>query len=379
MKFKDLVKKISLTHSILHSAASKAINKFLTIRNWLIGFYIVEYEQKGKDRAKYGEQLLYRLENEYKSSGLKGLTERRFRDFRKFYLIYPEIRQSLTAVFKENQIRQLPTADFAKLINYDRKSSIQLKTKKKKISGIPADKLLNNLSYTHIVELLKIEDDTKRAFYEIESIKGTWSVKELQRQINSLYFERSGLSKDKKKIAEYTNKNVSKLNPQHIINSPFTFEFLGLKEKDIVKETDLEQALLDNIQEFLLEMGYGFCFESRQKRIIIGDEYFYLDLVFYHRILKCHVLLELKVGEFNHSSVGQLNTYLNYYKQEIMQEEDNPPIGILLCTNKNDSLVQYATAGMDEKIFIKKYLVELPSKKELEAYIKDEIKKFEEI
>ncbi len=184
-----------------------------------------------------------------------------------------------------------------------------------------------------------------------------------------MYFERSGISKNKEKLAEIINEKTVELEPQDIINSPFTFEFLGLNPKDLVSENDLEQAIIDNLQSFLLEIGHGFCFESRQKRILIGDEYFFIDLVFYHRVLKCHVIIELKTNKFQQHYISQLDTYLNYFNSEIKLKDDKPPIGILLCTYKNDALVKYATASLDEKIFVQKYLLELPNTQEFEEYM----------
>jgi predicted nuclease of restriction endonuclease-like (RecB) superfamily len=224
--------------------------------------------------------------------------------------------------------------------------------------------------------LFTIEDLLKRSFYEIECIKGTWSVRELKRQINSLYYERSGMSLKPEKLAEITSLQAETIQPTDIVKSVYAFEFLGLKIKDAVEESDLETALLDNLQQFMLEMGHGFCLEARQKKILIGDDYFFIDLVFYHRILKCHVLLELKIEAFNHHNIGQLNTYVNYYKSQIMQPSDNPTIGILLVTDKNHTLVEYATAGMDNQLFVSKYMLELPQKEQLEAFVKSEIEKF---
>jgi predicted nuclease of restriction endonuclease-like (RecB) superfamily len=178
-------------------------------------------------------------------------------------------------------------------------------------------------------------------------------------------------------LSQITQQNTEALLPTDIIKSVYAFEFLGLKTKDAVEESDLETALLDHLQDFMLEMGHGFCLEARQKKILIGDEYFFVDLVFYHRILKCHVLIELKVEEFNHHNIGQLNTYVNYYKAEIMEPTDNPTVGILLVTNKNQTLVEYATAGIDNQLFVSKYLLELPKKEQLEAFIKTEMQKLE--
>lgn len=246
-------------------------------------------------------------------------------------------------------------------------------TSERESIGVNPRELINRLSFSQFVELIRLNDPLKRAFYEIECIKGNWSIRELKRQIRSLYFERSGLSRDKAKLSAYTQKKAAPLQPEDVIQDPFFFEFLGLKDSDMVRESDLGQALLDNLQAFMLELGHGFCFEARQKRITIGDEYFFVDLVFYHRILKCHVLIELKVEGFKHVNLAQLNTYLNYYKKNEKQEDDNPPVGILLCTDKNHSLVEYATAGMDNNLFISKYQLILPKKEDLRKFIENEI------
>lgn len=373
MNFEFLVNSIQQTHTALQQSAVKAINRHITIRNWLIGFYIFEYEQKGEDRAAYGENLLQNLSERLDN---KGLSYRNLKLFRQFYQTYPQIRQTLSAQLQQMgfeaqkigqsliaqlmlpQIRQSATDE---LHNIDMK--------------VPPDKLIGRLSFSHFAEMFEIKEPLKRTFYELECIKGNWSVRELRRQINSLYFERSGLSKNPNKLSAMIDENAESLHPTDAIKSVYAFEFLGLKAKDVIEECDLETALLDHLQDFLIEMGLGFCIEGRQKKILVGDEYFFVDLVFYHRILKCHVLLELKMGEFNHINAGQLNIYLNYYKAEVMRSDDNPPIGILLVTNKNDALVQYATAGMDNNLFVSKYLVELPSKQQLENFVKQELKK----
>ena len=236
--------------------------------------------------------------------------------------------------------------------------------------------IVQSLSYTHIEQVVNIEDNVKRSFYELECIKGTWSVRELKRQINSLYYERSGMSIKPEMLSQITQQKAEIANPSDIVKSVYAFEFLGLKAKDAVEENDLESALLDHLQDFMMEMGHGFCLEARQKKILIGDEYFFIDLVFYHRILKCHVLVELKLEDFNHHNIGQLNTYVNYFKANVMQSDDNPTVGILLVTNKNTALVEFATTGMDNKLFVSKYLLELPKKETLEAFITNELQKW---
>jgi len=217
--------------------------------------------------------------------------------------------------------------------------------------------------------LIAIDDPLKRAFYEIECIRGNWSVRELRRQISTLYFERSGLSKHKEKSAALIRDRAEISEPHHTVRDPYVFEFLGLKAKDAIEESDLEAALVTHLRDFLLELGYGFCLEAQQKSIVIGNTRGFVDLVFYHRILRCHVLVELKVDEFRHEYIGQLNTYVTWYSKHMMDPADNPPIGILLCTRKDHALVEYALAGIDNQLFVSKYQLELPSKEELARFV----------
>ena len=381
MNFEALVKHISTIQSTLQAQAAHAVNLALTARNWLMGCYIVEFEQNGEDRAAYGEQLLKKLEQRL---NVKGLNERRFREFRRLYLVYPQLKEpvaqyivsqsqiqhTLSAEFIE-PIRRLPSAESA--TNIRRMPSGELDDAKRWM--IPADKLFNRLTYSNLMLISTIDNPVKRAFYEMETIRGwetirgCWSYKELERQINSLYYERSGLSKNKEALSALVQQQAAPLQPGDVINTPVTLEFLGLSDRALVTESDLEQSILDNLQHFLLEMGHGFCFEARQKRILIDGDYFFTDLVFYHRILKCHVIVELKIDKFRHEYASQLNLYLNYFKAEVMQPDDNPPIGILLCTDKGDTLVKYATAGLDPNIFVRKYMIELPSEEEIKKFI----------
>lgn len=266
LDFESLVKAITKIHENLFTQAVKAVNVSLTIRNWLIGFYIYEYELSGRDRAAYGEYLLENLANRLHESGIKRIDERELRRYRQFYLIYPRIRETLSPEFDVfsfslssiSEIRESPSPEFS-------------------VGGIT---LIKKLSFSHIIELMQIDDPLKRAFYEIECISGNWSVRELRRQTASLYYERSGLSKDKEKLSKSVQSKAEHISPAQIIRDPYIFEFLGIKPKEIMSESALEDSLLDKLQEFLLEMGHGFCFEARQKRILIGDEYFFVDLVF---------------------------------------------------------------------------------------------------
>jgi predicted nuclease of restriction endonuclease-like (RecB) superfamily len=367
LNFNGLVQQIKTIHDSLQKQAVKAVNMGLTLRNWMIGHYIYEYEQDGQDRAEYGEKLLHKLSDSLQHYGLKRVEERELRRFRLFYLTYPRIRESLTPEllpFLKNAGKQLDTAAIRETLSPE--------------SWTPGQTLLERLSFSHLAELIAIEDAQKRYFYEIECIRGNWSVRELKRQIASLYYERSGLSKNPKKLSELTLDKAQAQTPHQIIRDPYVFEFLGLLPKEVVSESDLESALLDKLQDFLLELGHGFCFEARQKRILIGDEFFFVDIVFYHRKLKCHVLIELKVDDFKHEYLGQLNTYVNWYARHEMTEGDNPPVGILLCTQKNHALVEYALAGMDNQLFVSKYQLELPDKKQMQQFLEEQIAEQEE-
>lgn len=299
---------------------------------------------------------------------------RRFREYRRLYQAYPQLGQPIIHYLSEHEpIRRSVTAELQdNSIAISSPLSISVSGGKNALQ-IPAEKLFRQLPCTHLIKLSTIDDPLKRVFYEIETIRGCWSARDLDRQISSLYFERSGLSKNKEALAAIINKEVQPLTPKDILNAPMALEFLGLDKQAVVRESDLEQAILDNIQTFLLEMGQGFCFESRQKRILVDEDYFSIDLVFYHRILKCHVIVELKTDRFRHEYASQLNLYLNYYKSEIMQPDDNPPIGLLLCTDHGETIVKYATAGMDKNLFVRKYMIQLPSEEEIKEYISKNI------
>jgi len=377
MNFEPLVNTLQTTHNQLQQSAIRSVNRHLTIRNWLIGFYIVEFEQNGSDRATYGDKLLKELAKEIK---IKGFSETNLILSRQFYKVYPQIGQSLTEQLQQlgfNSITQLSTEQFQNIDNQPFEIVQTMSAQSKNVLSsdlqVPPNKLIERLSFTHLALLFPIEDPLKRLFYEIECIKGSWSVSELKRQINSLYFERSGMSNNPEKLSRLVQDKAQTLVPIDIIKSPFTFEFLGLKAKDVVYESDLEQALIDHLEEFLLELGYGFCFEAKQKRIMIGDRYYHIHLVFYHRILKCHVLIDLKMKEVEHENIGQLKTYINYYKKNFMLPDDNPPVALLLVTENNKELVEYAVADSDKDLFVSKYMLELPSTDQLQEFISKEL------
>lgn len=336
-------------HESAYSASVKAINRFATVRNYVIGFYIVEYEQHGSDRAKYGDRLLKRLAEKVNK---RGINETLLKGARSFYLHYPQIMSYLEG--------KSPTAS-------DESSQISPTASDKFVT--PADKLISQLSFSHIVEILTVDDPLARFFYETECMRCCWSVKELRRQISTNLYFRAGISKKPELLLQRTEINNT---PALTIKDPFSFEFLDLRPEAFT-ETDLENALITHLQEFLLEMGKGFCFEARQKRMIIDDEYYYADLVFYNRVLHCNVIVELKDDEFKHADLSQLNAYVSYYRENEMNEGDNPPVGILLCTRKGPKMVEYALAGMDNNLFVSTYMLSLPDTKTLQDFILNEL------
>ncbi|MEY5041047.1 MAG: hypothetical protein RLZZ414_586 [Bacteroidota bacterium] len=383
MYFNNLVSVIEQTHHHFQQQAIKAVNVSLTIRNWLIGFYIVEFELKGEDRAQYGERIVKELANRMT---VKGLGETNLKLSRQFYTVYPDLQCVVNSKSKLQlpvNIRQILSDQFQELDNemivISQTPSDQFA--QKEIDFNKSQKYFINLiertSFSHFVELIKIENKTKRTYYELCILNTTPSVSELKRQINTMAFERVGLSANHELAQEQLLDKISPELPQNAIKNIYSFDFLNLKSEGLLEEKDLETALLNHLQEFIQELGLGFCFECRQKRILIDDEYFFADLVFYHRILKCHVIIELKLDVFKHEYLSQLNTYVAFYNAEVKRADDYPAIGILLCTEKGNKLVEYATAGMDQQLFISKYLVKLPKKEDLEAFVIKEVKNWE--
>jgi predicted nuclease of restriction endonuclease-like (RecB) superfamily len=362
--FSRLAESITHVDTALRGAAAAFVNKMLTMRNWLIGMYIVEYEQNGSDRAKYGIGLLNTLAHNLRENGVKGSSVAALRNYRQFYYTYPQFKDSITneaCAHSVSPIQQQAAVELGRFKN-------QLVSE---FSPKP-ESLIKHFSFTHFVELMRLSDPLKRAFYEIEGIKGCWSVPQLKRQIESLLYERTGMSKDKAGLVTAAQKQNIPATIDDVIRDPYILEFTGLPERYQYSESDLETALLDHIQSFLLELGNGFCFEARQKRITLDNEHDRIDLVFYHRILRCHVLIDLKVRKFTHGDAGQMNFYLNYYRKNEMAQGDNPPVGLILCTDRAETRVKYAIAGMDNKLFVSKYLTALPSEEKLLEFLRND-------
>ncbi|MBU4501697.1 MAG: DUF1016 family protein [Nanoarchaeota archaeon] len=307
--------------------AYQAVNQILVKTYWDIGKRIVEYEQEGREKADYGSALLKNLSKDLKLRYGKGFSKSNIYLMRQFYLKYPKFQT---------------------------------------LSG--------KLRWSHYAELLSIEDDLERPFYEKQSLNESWSVRELKRQINSALFHRIALSKDRRGVLELSKKGNIIKREQDIIKDPYVLEFLKIPEDYKYSEKELEQKIIDNLQMFLLELGKGFAFVKRQYRVTLDNTNYYVDLVFYHRILKCFVLIDLKIGKVNHADIGQMNMYLNYFKEEENAEEDNEPIGIVLSAEKDHFLVEYALGGISNKLFVSKYKLYLPDKRELENKLNEVLK-----
>lgn len=340
-----------------HAAA--AVNEALVMRNWMVGRYLVEYEQKGADRARYGARLLDRLASDLAGRGVKGLDARTLRDCRTLYELYPQIRGPVDPEFTEGVVAR----SFRGPVDSDSR------TRRPALLSLPA---LRRLSWSHLAQLIRIDDAWKRAFYENEIIQGNWSKRQLQRQIESLLYERTGLSRNKRRVIRMAQRQESRETVEDLIRDPYVLEFVGLAERAEYSEDELEAALLDHLQRFLLELGTGFCFEARQFRITVNRKHDRVDLVFYHRRLRCHVLLDLKIRAFRHTDAGQMNFYVNWFKAHMMAKGDQPPVGIILCSAKDRTEVEFATAGMDNRLFVSRYLTALPSADALKRLVEQD-------
>ena len=373
--FDGLVAHIQQTQDVLQNNARLVINRHVTAKAWLTGYYIVEYEQKGADRAKYGEQLLKKLAEKLKDK--KTFSYRTLRLYRQFYLVYNRLGLPIKKYLCGNL--SIGQSVIAKLKSSQNEGLIIWQSVIAKSSDVVGNEvwvdpqeLFDKLSFTHLAAILPISDPLERTFYETMAIRGTWSVRELQRQIDSNYYFRSGWSQKPEALAKLVEGKAETDTLALDIKSPFTFEFLGLQAKDVVEESDLETALITHLQDFILELGMGFCFEERQKKMLIDDRYFKADLVFYHRILKRHVIIELKANRLNYADAAQLHMYLAYYRKNIMQPDDNPPIGILLCSAVGREMAEYSLLDLDESVFISKYQLNVPSKERMTEFLRKE-------
>lgn len=323
VEYNSLIQSIG---DLLHAARGKvarAVNSTMVETYWAVGKYIVEFQQGGKERATYGKELIARLSKDLTNRYGEGFNRNNLQYMRQLYVAFP-ICTTLSC----------------------------------------------KLSWSHYQEILKAEDSLEISFYVKQCEIENWSVRELRRQMKSMLFHRIALSKDKEEVLAIANKGIEVQQPEDIIRDPLVLEFTGLPQLAKYKESDLEKALIDNLQKFILELGKGFAFVDRQHRISIGGRNFYVDLVFYHYKLKCFVLIDLKRGEIEHGDIGQMNLYLNYFKQEENSEDDNEPIGIVLGAYKDKLLMEYALQGISNQLFVSRYQLYLPNREQLEKELK---------
>lgn len=344
-KIADIFKKnlgfYSQVVDLLQSARQqvvRTVNQTMVITYFEIGRMLVEEEQNGNERAEYGKKVVKELSKVLTKDFGKGFSERNIEQMRQFYLVY-SIPQTVSAESEKGKSETLSR--------------------------------IFNLSWSHYQKLMRIDDENERKFYEIEAHKNNWSVREFQRQFDSALYTRLVLSRDKDKVLELSEKGLILEKPKDAIKDPYILEFLGLPEHSNYSESDLEQELINKLENFLLELGNGFTFVARQKRISFEEKHFRIDLVFYNRILNCFVLIDLKIGELKHQDLGQMQMYVNYYDREIKLEEENKTIGIVLCKDKSNSVVEYTLPENNENIFASKYQTILPSKEDLKLIINE--------
>ena len=322
--FEKMISDIEALVNTSKNELATSINKVMTVTYWSIGKYIVEFEQDGNAKAEYGKNLLSTISKELTLRLGKGYSRPNLNNMRKFYLKYSNCQT-----------------------------------------------VSDKLSWSHICELIKIDDELERNFYEKECVVENWNVRTLRRQMDSALFLRLASSRDKEGIFKLAQNGIECQSPEDIVKSTYTLEFLDIPEQEKYSENDLEQKIIDNLQKFLLELGKGFTFVKRQYPLTINNVHYHVDLVFYHRILKCFVLIDLKKNSVQHEDIGQMNMYMGYFAIEENMPDDNPPIGIILSKNKDELLVEYATYGMDSNLFVSKYELYLPNRKELEKLVKD--------
>ena len=383
---------------ILQSAkttVARSVNTTQVLANWLVGREIVEEEQKGQNRADYGKRLVATLSIQITREFGPGYSVQNLFYFKQFYLTYSNLLSpDLIVHAMRGQLPRERTSKKLHALRGESKSACKQPEARycgpivdaaRQLSGAAIGyavssqswtpgQLHPNLSWTHYRTLLRVDKPEARAFYEIEAIKNNWGARELERQICSLLYERLALSRDKKGLMRLATKGHEVQKPADVFKDPMVIEFLGLPESPKLVETDLETALITNLQSFLLELGKGFAFVARQERLTLDGDHFYIDLVFYHTVLKCYVIIDLKTGKLTHQDLGQLQLYVNYYDREKRTTGDNPTLGLILCADKNDTVVRYTLGQDQQKIFASRYKLYVPSEAELRTELKREVK-----
>ena len=359
--FENLVELCRQTHEEMQSRAGRTVDTFLSVRNWLFGWYVVEYEQRGADRAEYGSRLIKKLAAKL---AIRGCSSRSLALSCKFYRYYSEISQTVSAksmTAPPDEVLDVSQGAAGPRSAYPGRPGILQTLSAQLVKRF-------TLGWSHYVTLLTIDNAEERRFYELEAVDNGWSVRELERQIASSLYERLALSRDKKEIRRLASEGQVIEKASDLIKNPLVLEFLGLEEKPVYSESELETAIIDRLQHFLLELGKGFLFEARQKRFTFDNSHFRVDLVFYNRLLRCYVLIDLKRGELTHQDLGQMQMYVNYFDRYVKTEDELPTVGIVLCGRKNDAVVEL-TLPEEANIYASKYQLYLPSKQELAAQL----------
>lgn len=340
-KTEELYEKLSGILENAKKQAKTAINLSMVYAYFEIGRMIIEEEQQGENRAEYGKQLLKGISEFLTAKFGKGFSITNLKQMRKFYLIYEndQIGQTLSDQFKNYPVTTTGRQFY--------------------------------LSWSHYIKLMRIKNKEERHFYEIEAVKNDWSLSDLKRQFDSALYERVALSTEKAKVPELAAQGQKIETPKDLIKDPYILEFLGLQELTEYSETDMETRIIDHLQQFLLELGKGFTFVGRQIRFTFDEDHYWVDLVFYNRLLRCFVIFDLKIGELKHQDIGQMQMYVNYYDRKVKLEDENPTIGIILCKNKNNAVVEMTLPEDNQQIFASKYETVLPSKEELQSLLND--------
>ena len=390
MNFPTLVADIAQLNEAARFATARAVDRMLSLRGWLIGAWIVEFEQHGEDRAAYGEALLDRLAEELAQKGTQGVSRSNLKNFRQLVLTWPDLDPNGALLAVVGPIRQTPSGESvpeailkdspgeAALLLLTNPAFSALAARTAALDRLPwqdsawTERMFASLSFSHLLELSRIDLPLKRAFYELQTLKEGWSVRELKRQVNTMLFERAGLSRDKAAVMSLSRDGRLLETPATILRDPYVLEFLGLSEPAAFSEAELEAALLDHLHDFLRELGRDFCFVERQLRITVGGEHHHLDLLFFHRGLRCLVAIDLKIGNFDHRDAGQMHFYLNWIAENLTKSDENPPVGLLLCAGKDEEKVHYATANLPRAVFVSRYLTVLPSEAELARWLHQE-------
>jgi predicted nuclease of restriction endonuclease-like (RecB) superfamily len=386
--FDSLVDGLARLHVRAREAAARSVDEILTVRNWLIGAWIVAYEQEGADRVRYGEGLIDALAASFKARGVGGLGRSNLKNYRQIALTWPTLGTRQTSgesgpsqAWQTLSGESLPDLATGSLLPAEIRQTLSGESVPALATGgevLPWQddawmlRLRQELSFSHLLELSRVSEPLARAFYELQALAQRWSVRELRRQRNSMLFERVGLSRNRDAVLALADKGRLLDTVATNLRDPYVLEFLGLPEREAYSEADLERALVDHLQEFLLELGRDFAFLARQYRITVGGRHHFIDLLFFHRRLRCLVAVDLKIGAFGHEDAGQMNFYLNYLGENVSLADENAPVGIVLCADKEAEEVHYATGNLDHQVFVSRYLTRLPTEQQLRAWLAEE-------